>query len=708
MTDQSSARFSRRVALQSLAFAGCAGLTGGRLNAAESGFRDYLMGLRKPDGGFGWSDQPGSHLVATHAVVGCCIALQIELPDIEMLAAFVRREHPASGKPPKQRYRDFDLQQIESLQWLGQDVSDFQAKVVSWKAPIPYANQYEKHAYPILRRQIATLLCREILDLPWDDLNEPMRLYVAQRRRANGSFNNTPSKDGSDGHVVATWWGLQAASLFGQANELREQLVAWLQACQQNDGGFTWQPDPLISARSTATYTRAVLRSLQLLNAKPLDQRAATAFLHSLKNSDDGFAEQPGWLSNPLSTYHAVDALASLEIAAEVDRPPSRSIQISSAAQADLIPKTLKVFSAQIEAHGTGSPRDAVLLAQRLGIHLWGAKNANPKWISAAQRIADQRGVTVQFVVADENYGTWIQVPGEGTYSHMSDIMAENANAAKGALPKGEVLSWDEYRTRRLQPLEKAGGRLIWQFGENENIVRLLLDDSLDRRGFAAISTFHFGNRDFTDTEPFLHLYRGQIPFVALQDAHGPQPWWFADMTTGFRTLFLAEEASWDGWLKALENNWTIAVRRDARTDNQLIMHSASPSLSDYVLQRQDQWSWWREGGNSRPMSSVVAIGPEDTFESGCPAKGIAIRIRCAWTNTGKGLLVEPLSKLLSLTVDGQIVPTRKIRSKSKNGKWNDFYDLYEMPEVAEGEHQAEARVQVVSTGEQIIESIRF
>ena len=126
--------------------------------------------------------------------------------------------------------------------------------------------------------------------------------------------------------------------------------------------------------------------------------------------------------------------------------------------------------------------------------------------------------------------------------------------------------------------------------------MRLLLDDSLDRGGFAAISTFHFGNRDFTDTEPFLHLYRGQIPFVALQDAHGPQPWWFSDMTTGFRTLFLAEEPSWEGWLKALQNNWTIAVRRDARTDNQLIMHSASKSLSDYVMQRQDQWSWWQNG----------------------------------------------------------------------------------------------------------------
>ena len=164
MINQLGPRLSRRVALQSLVFAGCVGLSGGRLSAAELGFRDYLLGLRKPDGGFGWSDQPGSHLVATHAVVGCCAALQIELTDIEMLAEFVRRKHPADFKPPKQRYRDFDLQQIEALQWLDQDVSAFQAEAVSWKAPIPYADQYEKHAYPIFRRQIATLLCREQIE----------------------------------------------------------------------------------------------------------------------------------------------------------------------------------------------------------------------------------------------------------------------------------------------------------------------------------------------------------------------------------------------------------------------------------------------------------------------------------------------------------------------------------------------------------------
>ena len=40
-----------------------------------------------------------------------------------------------------------------------------------------------------------------------------------------------------------------------------------------------------------------------------------------------------------------------------------------------------------------------------------------------------------------------------------------------------------------------------------------------------------------------------QIPFIALQDAHAAESWWWSDMLAGFRTLFLAKEPTWQGWL---------------------------------------------------------------------------------------------------------------------------------------------------------------
>lgn len=167
MNNQFGVRPSRRAALQSLVAAGWVASTGRSLFAAESNIQDYLVGLRKPDGGFGWSDQPRSHLVVTHAVVGCCVALQVELTDVDSLAEFARQEHHGSRKPINQHYREFDLQQIETLHRLGQDTADFHERVAQWKAPIPYASQYEKNACPIFRKQIATLVvCRHDNWLP--------------------------------------------------------------------------------------------------------------------------------------------------------------------------------------------------------------------------------------------------------------------------------------------------------------------------------------------------------------------------------------------------------------------------------------------------------------------------------------------------------------------------------------------------------------
>ena len=116
------------------------------------------------------------------------------------------------------------------------------------------------------------------------------------------------------------------------------------------------------------------------------------------------------------------------------------------------------------------------------------------------------------FFVANEEYGTWVDVPGLGTYSHTSDIIAPAGGRTGATLSNRGVVSWPEFRERRLAPLERGGGRLIWQFGENEELARMYLDDSVVRGGYAAISTFHFGNPDFTRSEPFLHRWRGRIP----------------------------------------------------------------------------------------------------------------------------------------------------------------------------------------------------
>src|SRR6185436_7007300 len=361
------------------------------------------------------------------------------------------------------------------------------------------------------------------------------------------------------------------------------------------------------------------------------------------------------------------------------------------------LPSDLKVYSIQIQAPGQGSPSDAVQLAGDLKIHLWGAKNSKSEWIARAQQLADERKVPVKFFVANEEYGTWLNVPGLGTYSHTSDIIAP-ANGDFGAsLANKGAVTWAEFRERRLSPLEKAGGRVIWQFGENEELVRMLLDDSVERGGFAAISTFHFGNPDFTNSEPFLQRWRGKIPFVALQDAHAAEPWWGSDNVAGFRTLFLATELTWNGWLEALKQNWVVAVRHDTASGFKTWMHAGSREVLDFVRDRESDWKWWNKSKTvERPLVALAALHAGDAFEAGASVERAALRIRCWWDCTVQGVLKAPRVELNHVTLDGETIETTPVEKKNAQGAHIDQYHL--APLVRSGRKKVVVKMRVLET----------
>jgi hypothetical protein len=372
------------------------------------------------------------------------------------------------------------------------------------------------------------------------------------------------------------------------------------------------------------------------------------------------------------------------------------------------LPDDLKVFTIQIEAHGRGSCVEAVEMARALHIDLWGAKNALPGWIARAQAVADERKVPVTFFVANEEYGTFVDVPGLGTYSHTSDIIAPAGTDFGASLAGKDVVSWEDFRRRRLAPLQAAGGRLIWQFGENEELTRLYLDDSLERGGYAAISTFHFGNPDFTNSEPFLKHYWQQIPFVALQDAHGEEPWWWFDQLEGFRTLFLATEPTWKGWLTALKNNRVVAVRHDRVSGGQTWMHAGPPEVLEFVRRRESQWRWWDNPSIQPPVVSLAAVRPDDTWEAARPERGITIRVRCRWDCTAQGLPKTPRAELVSLAIDGQKVTPALSAPKNKAGAYQDYYHFHHLAEPVPGKHTATAKVHTPAVKAESSHSIEF
>jgi hypothetical protein len=689
---------NRRAMLKSIALATAGASVAPRLFAQSKAWHDkvsaYLESLARPDGGYAWEDQQRSHLTPTFAVIGCYHVLKRTPPRKEALIEFVRTHHPSRIKKLEQERRVFEFQQVQALAWLGADVSEFRDTIGAWKAPMAYLKQYERHGYPIFQSETGAIRCRPLLGLT-TPISPEWIAYVDSRRRANGSFNNTPATDGGDGHVMNTWWGLQALHVLGRAQENKAETVEWLRSCQLPNGGFTHAPKAEFAGNDDVAYTWAAVRALKLLGSEPRDRAACVTYLHSLANSDGGFGDRAGWLSNATATYFALDALAALD---SLDNAPTRKFPIANRKS---LPADLKLFTIQLEAPGNGSPSEAVDLARSLRIHLWGAKNAKPEWITRAQSIAQERKVPVQFFVSNEEYGTWVDVPGLGSYSHTSDISAPREKDFGEALSNKGVVSWPEFRERRLAPLTKANGRLIWQFGENEELVRLYLDDSLARGGYAAISTFHFGNPDFTNTEPFLKRYRGQIPFVALQDAHGGESWWWSERLAGFRTFFLATEPTWDGWLNALKNDWVAAVRHDALSLFETWMHGGVTGVQEFLRGHESDWKWWSDEKQLiRPPAAVTLLKRNDPFEKGVPANSSALRIRCWWETTPQGVLKNPVTELVEVKLGSAKLEMKDVTTKNPQGNRTDYFHIAALPENYARE--GVARIRVRETGREI------
>src|SRR5690606_9247594 len=126
-----------------------------------------------------------------------------------------------------------------------------------------------------------------------------------------------------------------------------------------------------------------------------------------------------------------------------------------------------------------------------------------------------------------------------------------------------ENLEIGDFNNSTLAQLKVANGGLIMQVSNNEPLARLLLDEGLHTNGYLAISTIHFG-QNFLFWLPYLYQYRYQLPFVSLQDAHGPESWWWSNELVSHRTLFIAKEPSYDELITALKNNWVTVVRHDS------------------------------------------------------------------------------------------------------------------------------------------------
>ncbi len=150
----------------------------------------------------------------------------------------------------------------------------------------------------------------------------PTTEWIAACRAADGGFGWFP---GDSAHTSTTGMALEALATLGALDELpaRQELLSWLKARQQPDGGFI-EKDGYFGrgktlpwgSQSSLEATFWAVKALDLLNSAPTDPEAAAKFIAARQRESGAFdaSEYAGSTveSATYTTYWAVGALKTL------------------------------------------------------------------------------------------------------------------------------------------------------------------------------------------------------------------------------------------------------------------------------------------------------------------------------------------------------------------------------------------------------------
>lgn len=615
------------------------------------------------DGSYAWPGDDVGHLATTHAAVmtyrllGRTVPGVLTVPDTPASTTGVWRTR--NHAVPLHRYSRmlFELGRPVKLDGSKRGGDDAHRKDMS--DPTDFYNPaYERAANPIMVEEMNKLVVLAGSGQLTESDRKGFSDYLDRRVRGNGSYNTTVVADETAGgkvcgHIVNTAWALRGRRLLAPFHPSTFPPTNFVNGCRTSDGGYTWTDCEFAPGRvSDITYVQAAVEILLSFDVRPQDEHALVSWIVSLRNADGGFGDRPGAASDPLATYAAVRTLALLKRLDVLEGP------LPPAVAEDVPAGSLKAWTIQFQAPGSGSVREAVDVAQQEKIHLWGAKNADPAWLVAAQAEADRRGVSVVFFRSDECYGARRELPGLGSFSHVVDPVTPPCGSAD------------------MRPFE------LWQICDHECFARVMLDAG----GYEAVGTFHFGCFDMTWLLPFLRRYEGMVALVANQDSHG-ETWWWREQLRAYRTVFLARVPTFDAFRSACRKGLVASVRKDVHTGGRLRMIGVRPAVKKALLARVDEWASSDPAG---PVVSVQVLTPADRFEVGCPKTGRLVRVRVErpWIE-GRGLQAGTC-RLERAELNGREQAIARVERRHEARDWmhgvlEDAYDTILVPDGAKG-----------------------
>ena len=152
---------------------------------------EYLERHAREDGGYGFFDQPDSHLEPTYAIIGCYHLLGKAPPRRSSLGKYLKRLGNFFGTPRNL----FVHRQLQSLHWLGEPVDSLRTvkDAGHFSSSVEWKPRTHRMGATVLQIETRGLWCRKLLGHPLENVRTAWKEYLTPRRRENGSFNNTPA-----------------------------------------------------------------------------------------------------------------------------------------------------------------------------------------------------------------------------------------------------------------------------------------------------------------------------------------------------------------------------------------------------------------------------------------------------------------------------------------------------------------------------------
>lgn len=254
------------------------------VNDLKEGVLSFLRPRRKEDGGYGATPKlPASAEDTYHA--------------LRILAAFGMQADPAGQDDALKNY----LARLKKIGGMGARTTFHMlaacrlagAPVDAGDAMAFVREQLDRTA-GLTERYYCARIVREVLGAA-----------APQAPGMPGDFSQIPWRDATELWMILY---LLDGTLAGREASGRRDLVHWLQACQNHDGGFGFLPGTTSFVENCYTC----LRALALFDAAPHDSGACRAFILACQTATGGFARINRATAFLDSTWHAVASLSLL------------------------------------------------------------------------------------------------------------------------------------------------------------------------------------------------------------------------------------------------------------------------------------------------------------------------------------------------------------------------------------------------------------